>query len=185
MRIKDTACIISLAALKNGEHSFLFTIDGELFRENHYDDIHEADLRVVVTFNKNSSIIMFHFNIEGTLNVTCDRCGDDFNMSTKLERQLIVKSEGREHQEEDEMITLTNAEKDVDIAPFVYQYVVLSLPMQKIHPINKDGKRACNEEVLKKLKKLEVEKSSEEQYIINSNKRSSSTDEEEEPEQLN
>jgi uncharacterized metal-binding protein YceD (DUF177 family) len=177
VRVKDTACIISLAALKNGEHSFLFTIDGELFRENKFEDIHEADLKVIVTFNKNSPILMFHFAIEGKLNVTCDRCGDDFNMTTKLERQLIVKTEGREHQEEDDMVTLTSGEKDIDIAPFVYQYVVLSLPMQRIHPINKDGKRGCNPEVIKQLKNLEVDQSSEEKYIINSNKRSSNDEE--------
>jgi uncharacterized protein len=173
VRVKDTECIISLAALKNGEHSFLFTIDGELFKENQYEDVHDADLKVVITFNKNSAILMFNFAVEGSLTVTCDRCGDDFKLSTRLERQLIVKTDGREHQEEDDMVTLAAGEKDIDIAPFVYQYVVLSLPMQRVHPIGKEGKRACNPEVIKKLKGIEVEKSSEEQYIINSNKRSS------------
>jgi uncharacterized metal-binding protein YceD (DUF177 family) len=176
VRVKDTQCIISLAALKNGEHSFLFTLEGELFRENHYEDIHDADLKVIITFNKNSPILMFNFAIEGTLTVTCDRCGDDFKLKTKLERQLIVKTECREHQEEDDMVSLATGEKDLDIAPFVYQYVVLSLPMQRIHPINKDGQSDCNPEILKKLKNLKVDKSSEEQYIINSNKRSSNED---------
>ncbi|HXP49618.1 MAG TPA: DUF177 domain-containing protein [Bacteroidia bacterium] len=176
MRIKDTQCIISLASLKNGEHSFLFTIDGELFRENHFDDIHEANIKAIVTFNKNSSIMMFNFNIEGTLTVTCDRCGDDFNLSTKLERQLIVKTDAKEHQEEDEMVSLTSGEKDIDIAPFVYQYVVLSLPMQRIHGNDKEGNSLCNPDILKKLKKLEVKKSNEEKYISNSNMHSSHTE---------
>ncbi|HSY77306.1 MAG TPA: DUF177 domain-containing protein [Bacteroidia bacterium] len=175
MRIKDTQCIISLAPLKNGEHSFLFTIDGELFRENHFDDIHEADLKVIITFNKNSSILMFNFNIEGTVNVTCDRCGDDFNQSLKLERQLIVKTDTKQHEEEDEMVSLTSAESDIDIAPFIYQYVALTLPMQRVHP-TKEGKSLCNTEIIDKLKRLEVKESNEEQYITNSNKRSSHSD---------
>jgi len=177
VRIKDTQCIISLAPLKNGEHSFLFTIDGELFRENNFDDIHEADLKAIVKFNKNSSIIMFNFTIEGTLSVTCDRCGDDFKMSTKMERQLIVKTDSKEHREEDDMISITTGEKDIDIAPFVYQYVVLSLPMQRVHGTDKEGNSMCNAEILKKLKKLEVTKSNEEKYIADANMHSSHTEE--------
>lgn len=176
MRIKDTQCIISLAPLKNGEHSFLFTIDGELFRENNFADIHDADLKAVVTFTKNSPILMFNFTIEGTLTVTCDRCGDDFKLSTKLERQLIVKTDSREHREEDEMVSLTSSENDIDIAPFVYQYVVLALPMQRLHGNDKEGNSQCNAEILKKLKKLEVKKSNEEKYIANGGMHSSNTE---------
>jgi uncharacterized metal-binding protein YceD (DUF177 family) len=165
-----TQCIIPLASLKKGEHNYLFTVDGELFTENQYDDIHEATLKVTVTFDKNSSIFMFNFLIEGTVNVTCDRCGDDFNMEIYLKRQLIVKTGTSIHQEEDDMISLANDEGELDIAPYIYQYVVLSLPMQKLHQADVDGNRACNPEVLKKLKNLNVEHSSEEQYILNSNK---------------
>jgi len=177
VRLKDTQCVIDFASLKNGEHSFLYTLDGELFKENHYDEIHGANLKVVIEFNKNSRIMMFNFTIDGTVNVTCDRCGDDFDLPVFLKKQLIVKTESREHQEEDDMVTLATGEKDIDIAPYVYQYVVLSLPMQKLHPPEKDGSRACNTEVLSKLKKLEVEKSSEEKYIENSNKRFSHEEE--------
>jgi len=177
VRIKDTQCIIDFAPLKAGEYSFLFTLDGELFKENHYEDIHDANLKVIIEFNKNSRIMMFNFTIDGTVNVTCDRCGDDFNLPVYLQKQLIVKTDGREHQEEDDMVTLATGEKDIDIAPYVYQYVVLSLPMQKLHPPEKDGTRNCNPEVLKKLKNIEVEKSSDEQYIINSNKRFSHEEE--------
>jgi uncharacterized metal-binding protein YceD (DUF177 family) len=171
--------MISLASLKNGEHSFLFTIEGNLFRENNFDEIHDADLKAVITFNKNSPIIKFNFDIEGTVTVTCDRCGDDFKLVTRLERQLIVKTESREHVEEDEMLSLTTGEKEVDIAPFIYQYVVLSLPMQKIHGNDREGKSLCNAEILNKLKKLEVTKSNEEQYMANGNMHSSHTEKKE------
>lgn len=176
VRVKDTACVISLAPLKHGDYSFLFTIEGELFRENNFDDIHEADLKAVITFTKNSPIIMFHFNIEGTVTVTCDRCGDDFKQNIRLERQLIVKTDSKEHTEDDEMVSLTSGEKDIDIAPFVYQYVVLSLPMQRIHGNDREGNSLCNAEIIKKLKKLEVKKSNEEQYMSNGGMHSSHTE---------
>ena len=170
MKNSATQCIIPIASLKKGEHNYLFTVEGDLFAENQYDDIHSAQLKANIVFDKNSSIFMFNFLIEGTVNITCDRCGDDFDMEVYLKRQLIVKTGTAVHQEEDDMISLTNSEAEIDIAPYIYQYVVLSLPMQKLHPADVDGKRACNPEVLKKLKNLNVETSSEEQYILNSNK---------------
>lgn len=146
-----------------------FDIDGALFAENQCDDIHGAQLRAEITFNKNSSIMTFHFNISGTFNVTCDRCGEDFDMPTEIKRQLIVKTESREHLEDDDMVTLSGDEPNFDVAPYIYQYVVLSMPMQRIHP-EKNGKSTCNSETIAKLNNIHVEKSNEEQYVLNSNK---------------
>ena len=111
----------------------------------------------------------FHFNIEGNVNVTCDRCGEDFDMLVSVKRQLIVKTESHEHQEEEDMVSLSAGEGDFDAAPYIYQYVVLSLPMQRIHPQGNNGKSACNKETLLRLNNLHVEKSNDEKYILNSN----------------
>ncbi len=170
MKKKPVQCLIPLHSLKNGEHEFHFTLDNSIFTDNQYDDIHDATLKADINFNKNSSILMFNFNISGSINLTCDRCGDNFDMPLNLERQLIVKTDCSSHQEEDDMVSLSADEYDFDAAPYIYQYVVLSLPMQRIHAVDKDGKSECNPEILKKLDHIHVEKSNEEQYILNSNK---------------
>jgi uncharacterized protein len=168
---KPVQCLIPLHSLKNGEHEFHFTLDNTIFTDNQYDDVHNAGLKADINFNKNSSILMLNFNITGTINLTCDRCGDNFDMPVELKRQLIVKTDSHSHQEEDDMVSLSMDEYEFDAAPYIYQYVVLSLPMQRIHVVDKDGKSACNPEVINKLDHIHVEKSSEEQYILNSNKR--------------
>jgi uncharacterized metal-binding protein YceD (DUF177 family) len=164
---KDISCIVPFAILKNGEHSYLFSIEKEVFTENNYTDIHHCDLKAHITFNKNSPIISVNFHLYGTVNVTCDRCGDDFDMHINLDKKLLVRPDGIVHTEEDDMITLGKDEVNFDILPYIYQYIVLSLPMQRVHPADKDGVRHCNTEVLNKLKHLEVKKSNDEQYIQN------------------
>src|SRR5271168_1225588 len=91
-------------------------------------------------------------------------------MEINIDKKLLIKLDSIVHSEEDDMISLGKDEVDFDIAPYIYQYIVLSLPMQRIHPEDKDGIRHCNPETLSKLKNLEVKNSSEEQYIINTNK---------------
>ena len=170
MKKKNNSYIIPFTLLKNGEHSYLFSIEKELFAENNYDEIHDCQLKAHITFTKNSAILNVNFHVYGTVNVTCDRCGDDFDMEINLDKRLLVKTDSIVHSEEDDMISLGKDEVDFDIAPYIYQYIVLSLPMQRIHPEDKDGIRHCNPETLDKLKHLEVKKSNEEQYILNTNK---------------
>lgn len=166
MNTKPAQCSIPLYSLKDGEHEFHFDLSSDIFSDNHYDDIHGAALHAKVSFNKNSSILLFNFNIEGTVNVTCDRCGDDFEMPVKIDRQLIVKTGCSIHQEEDEMVSLAANDSELDAAPYIYQYVVLWLPMQRIHPEEKNGKSSCNAAVIEKLNSIHKEKSHDEQYIM-------------------
>jgi len=166
---KLTECIIPLSSLKNGEYNFRFDLTGDLFSDNQFVDIHSAGLKAEINFTKNSNITILHFTIAGTINITCDRCGDDFDMPLSLNRQLIVKTDSREHQEEDEMVSLSGDEHSFDAAPYIYQYVVLSLPMQRVHPDKENGESSCNSDALEKLKHIHVEKSNEEKYILNSN----------------
>jgi uncharacterized metal-binding protein YceD (DUF177 family) len=166
---KLTECIIPISSLKNGDYNFRFNLTGELFTDNQFIDIHSADFITDINFTKNSSITMLHFKVEGNINITCDRCGDDFNMLLALERQLILKTNSREHQEEDDMVSLSGDEHSFDAAPYIYQYVVLSLPMQRIHPDIEKGESGCNSEAMEKLKHIHVEKSNDEKYVLNSN----------------
>jgi uncharacterized protein len=167
---KNNSYIVPFALLKNGEHSYLFSIEKELFQDNNYNEIHDCQLKAHIAFTKNSAILNVTFHIYGTINISCDRCGDDFDMAIDIDKNLLVKTDSIIHSEEDDMISLGKDEVDFDIAPYIYQYIVLSLPMQRIHPEDKGGVRHCNPETLDKLKHLEVKKSSEEQYRIDTNK---------------
>ncbi len=167
---KTTQCPIPLYSLKNGEHEFHFDLPSSVFSDNHYDDIHAASIHARISFNKNSSIFIISFVITGTVNVTCDRCGDDFDMPIDISRQLIVKTGCSVHQEEDDMVSLTSSEYEFDAAPYIYQYVALWLPMQRIHPADVNGKSLCNATVLEKLDSIHKEKSHDEQYILDSSR---------------
>ncbi len=114
--------------------------------------------------------MVFHFAIEGKVTVTCDRCGDDFDMPLNITRQLIVKTGSSASQEEDDMVSLTAADYELDAAPYIYQYVALWLPMQRIHPVDDKGKSMCNAAVLEKLNSMHKEKSHDEQYIMDSSR---------------
>jgi uncharacterized metal-binding protein YceD (DUF177 family) len=43
---------------------------------------------------------------------------------------------------------------EIDLAPFLYEYIHLLLPVRRVHPDERNGQSGCNPEVLKKLEEL-------------------------------
>ena len=43
-------------------------------------------------------------------------------------------------------------EDQIDIRHYVYESIMLSLPVQRVHPDNEKGRTQCNKEMLKLLK---------------------------------
>jgi uncharacterized metal-binding protein YceD (DUF177 family) len=56
----------------------------------------------------------------------------------------------------EELLILPHGEFQIDIAQYIYEMIVLSVPLRRIHPGIKDG--SLNTEALAKLKELTVEK---------------------------
>ena len=77
-------------------------------------------------------------DVAGTLTVECDRCLGELQMPVDVEIRLSVKygseESSDEHQEgEREVIFVPEDNAELDLSQIVYDYVCLSLPMQRCH----------------------------------------------------
>ena len=89
--------------------------------------------------------------VDGSVTVACDRCLDDLVMPVSLDILLSVKfgdeESSEEHQEgEREVIFIPQDNADMDLSQIVYDYVCLSLPMQRCHELGE-----CNPTVMSYL----------------------------------
>jgi uncharacterized metal-binding protein YceD (DUF177 family) len=50
------------------------------------------------------------------------------------------------------MITIPADENDLDMKQYFYEYIVLALPIKRMHPDDSTGKRTCDPEMLEKLR---------------------------------
>lgn len=146
--------IIPLDRLNAGKTSFDWHIGKEFFREFDNSDILDSDLSVVVTIEKSGKYTGIDCSIDGTMTVPCDRCLDDLTLEVSKTVRLSVKfgseptdSDSADMTEGDrEIVYLPEEEASMDLAQVIYDYSMLSLPMQKVHP---EGK--CNPVALKYL----------------------------------
>ena len=148
---------IAWQGLKLGEHELIFDLDDKFLMWKYPEtEYKQLNVQIKVTFDKQVNFFMFHFNIDGSLVVPCDRCGEEFELSLWDEFDLLVKLNDVEDEdqieEEADVVFITRSETVLDISDWLYEFLMLSIPLQKIHPQDAKGNDTCNPDVLAFLK---------------------------------
>lgn len=143
--------IVPLNGLAQGRNSFRVRIGKEFFEDFENSEILDAGLDVEVDVEKKGRFIGVDGDISGDVTVTCDRCLEDLVIPVETSFKLSVKF-GEEDKDDDgmegdrEVVFLPFTETDLDLAQTVYDYICLSLPVQRVH---EEG--GCNPEALRFL----------------------------------
>lgn len=146
---------IAWQGLKPGPHTYIYDIDNRFMEERGTNEgFKNWDARITLVFDKHENFFMLRFDIDGNVVVPCDRCGDDFKLRLWDEFNLVIKLAGddvHEISDEDDVVFIPRSETVLDISNWLYEFLLLSVPLQKIHPDNPDGSQGCNPEALKLL----------------------------------
>ena len=147
----DNNFIIPLNGLAAGETRFSWHAGKEFFDGYDNSEILAADIDIEVSVEKSGRYLGVDCGLEGSVIVECDRCLDDLELPVETQVSLSVKygseENSEEHQEgEREIVFVPEGDAEYDMGQIIYDYVCLSLPMQRHHD---DG--GCNPEALKHL----------------------------------
>lgn len=160
---------IAYVGLKNGVHTYTYDIGKPFFELIGADaeDLEAIAIQVTVTFDKHPNFFELKFDINGSVDVACDRCGDPFTLPLWDEFDLIVKL--NEHSTEEEgteddgdIVFLSKNETVLDLSEWIYEFIMLSIPMQRIHPDDAEGNTTCNKDNLALLDKMSQQAKDEE-----------------------
>jgi len=152
---------IHFKGLKVGKHTFNFEVDNAFFEAFEESEIKHGKLDVDVKLNKQNQMIDLNITIDGTVEVTCDRCLEEFDIPISYEGSLYVKFSETRSEEDSEIIILSTDDSEINISQYIYESICLSLPIQRYHGM-KGTKSKCNKEMLEKLKSLSVKKAKKE-----------------------
>ena len=134
--------------MKFDVQEYEYLLDNKFFCDIDGDDISKGKVTVKLTVKRVSMMFELMFDIEGTIVIPCDRCLDDMNFQVKTNNRLIVKF-GKEFSEEsDEIVIIPEEEGIINLAWFIYEFIVLTIPIKHIHLPGK-----CNKSMTAKLKK--------------------------------
>jgi len=143
---------IQFVGLKQGEHCFEYKTDKKFFEHFEYDEFNDAKLDVKVVLNKKITILELHFEVSGTINVNCDLTNEPFNQQVSNDFNLVVNFGEVFNNENEDILILPYAEYEINIAQYIYELIVLSVPFKKVHPGVEDG--TLDSDILDKLEEL-------------------------------
>jgi uncharacterized metal-binding protein YceD (DUF177 family) len=147
---------IPFKGLENGKHQYEFTIDDKFFEEFPEGEINRGSLIAKVELNKRTTGIESFFEISGIVKMPCDRCLDDLDCPVEFQGKLFFEFGHESEEVSDELVMLSPSENYLELDIYIYEYIILSLPIQNIHPNDKNGKSLCNAEMLAKLNSMIV-----------------------------
>ncbi len=144
--------IIQFVGLKEGKHFFEYKIDKKFFEFYEYDEFNDADVIVNVVLNKKPTLLELYFEASGAVNINCDLTNEPYNQEINQNFDLVVNFGNEFNNENEEILILPHGEYEVNIAQYIYELIVLSVPLKRIHPGVKDG--TLNSDILDKLEEL-------------------------------
>jgi uncharacterized metal-binding protein YceD (DUF177 family) len=146
--------LIPFIGLKLGKHQFEFFINKKFFDQFSFDEFESCDIKADVMLEKKATMLEISFKHKGTVNVPCDLTGEQFDLAIKGAIKLVVQFGEEFNNDNDELLILPHGEHQIDLAQYLYEMIVLSIPQKRVHPGVKDG--TLQTEVLIKLNELQV-----------------------------
>jgi len=153
---------IAFVGLKPGMHEFSYEVNDRFFEEYNEQDFRNANATVRLVLEKNTGFMILRFEIGGQAEVTCDRCNnnlpfqlfDEFTVTVKMTDEPELMNE----QEEDpDVYYISRGESHLDVKDWIYEFVNLSIPMQKACEYeNMDGPH-CNPAAREMLRNMKPE----------------------------
>lgn len=131
--------LIPFVGLKLGKHKFEYNINNTFFDCFDYHEFENSDIKVDVVLEKKSTMLEVNFKSKGTINVPCDLTNEMFDLHVKGKFKLIVQFGPEFNNDKEELLILPFGEHQIDISQYVYEMIVLSLPLKRVHPGVKDG----------------------------------------------
>ncbi|OUW84054.1 MAG: hypothetical protein CBD74_04800 [Saprospirales bacterium TMED214] len=128
---------IPWVGLKNGEHNFHFEIDESFFTYFDHAEIKRCDIHIDLKFQKSEHLFILKFEIDGWLELPCDRCLAPYEQSLFDDAEVWVKfannrGEG-ENADEADCVYIARTDPFLDVSKIIYDYILLAIPLGHFH----------------------------------------------------
>ena len=125
---------VNIIGLSKKAHLFEYELRDAFFEKYGTEVVSGGEFNAQVTLDKRETFIEADFKIDGKAHLICDRSLEPFDFPLHIDRKIVFKY-GEEAQEiSDEIIIITQDQDKLELGQFMYEFIVLAIPMKKIHP---------------------------------------------------
>ena len=143
-----------------GVHQFDYELDDRFFGAFEYSLIKSGNLKVDLELDKQETMLLLKFKVLGTVNLDCDKCLSEFAYPVNLyERQIVKFAEDELESDDEEIITLSRKDTEIDISGSLYEMINVAVPYIKNC---EQADKECDQEMIDRLEQLSIDKQAEE-----------------------
>ena len=154
---QTSAYKIPFKGLKLGKHQFEYLIEKKFFESYQYTDFLDNTIEIIVDFEKQATIFELHFTMHGTVRINCDVSGEEFDQPIEGSLKLIVKFGEVYNNENEQILIIPHNDYELDISQYIYEMIILNVPVKRIHPEVLTGKLKPAIDKLEELQHKEEE----------------------------
>jgi len=124
-----------------------YDLDDAYFKKIDSPEVQRGNVKSKVSVHKKLNTFELQFQLDGSITIPCDRCLDDMEQPIHYKEKLQVKFVDK-FAEEDEIVIVPENEGAINVAWFLYEFIVLNIPIKHVHATGE-----CNKTMVVKLKK--------------------------------
>jgi uncharacterized metal-binding protein YceD (DUF177 family) len=151
------AYTINYSSLPNNKHQFEFLLTDIFFQDFEYGEIQNGTVSVQINLDKKPTLAFLEFNFKGTVRLFCDLCLNEIDLPLTGTFKINLKESklsANNNCESDDTIFLSSTEHQLDLKPYLHEFVHLLLPMRR--QCSDVPNQQCDQTMLNKLDKIKV-----------------------------
>ena len=148
-KLKDYT--IAFKGLSDGQHEFIYNLNDAFFGQFESSLVETGALKAKVGLLKSQTMLSFTFEIRGTVESVCDKCLGALEIPVRYKGKLLVKFGAEYDEPSEDIVVIPHDDSEINVAQWLYEFICISLPIRHVHQKDKDGKLACDPEMLEKL----------------------------------
>jgi len=137
---------VRFSGIKSGVYTYDMVLDDAFFESVENEEIKGGKVYFDVRMERNERVTMLTFTFKGEVRTICDRCLGEMTVSVSGEERLNVRFSDSEVTDDEQVVVLPEDAHELDLTPWLYEYVAVRLPMQHSH-----SEGECDPEMVKYL----------------------------------
>ncbi len=149
--------VIPHQGLSPGYHDYHFNVNSSFFEQFDNSPIIESDIDINLQLEKRMDMLVLDFEITGHFKGDCDRCLVEIDVPISGHKSLMVKYSEDQLDEEEEIVYISPVDHEINVARYIYEFVILSLPLGNRRDCDIEDFKFCDNDLLKKLNETSIE----------------------------
>ena len=125
---------INIVGLEEKRYEFDFQSDDSFFKVLDQQLITRGNVQTHLLLDKSETMLRLDLSITGTVERTCDRSLDVYDEPVNTRQTLFMKFADRNEELTDEIELIERNTATINVARYIFDYIVLSMPMRGLHP---------------------------------------------------